>query len=73
MFTRRRLEIVTEDRCFLLGSCRDVISSTVNESQLSVDSSRNELIVSQSLAGKNVSTEAEDIVGIRHQVTTSED
>jgi hypothetical protein len=25
------------------------------------------------IAGKNVSTEAEDIVGIRHQATTGED
>jgi hypothetical protein len=29
--------------------------------------------VRQSPAGKNVSTEAEDIVGIRHQATTGED
>jgi hypothetical protein len=29
--------------------------------------------VRQSAAGKNVSMEAEDIVGIRHQATTSED
>jgi hypothetical protein len=27
----------------------------------------------ESPAGKNVSTEAEDIVGIRHQATTGED
>jgi hypothetical protein len=27
----------------------------------------------QSPAGKNVSTETEDIVGIRHQATTGED
>jgi hypothetical protein len=33
----------------------------------------NELVVRQSTAGKNVSSEAEDIVGIRHQGTTSED
>jgi hypothetical protein len=33
----------------------------------------NELVVRQSLNGKNVSTEAEDIVVIRHQVTTGED
>jgi hypothetical protein len=40
---------------------------------LRVDSSSNELVVRQSPAGKNMSTEAEDIVGIRHQVTTGED
>jgi hypothetical protein len=32
-----------------------------------------ELAVGQSPAGKNVSAEAEYIVGIRHQATTSED
>jgi hypothetical protein len=29
--------------------------------------------VRQSLASKNLSTEAEDIVGVRHQATTGED
>jgi hypothetical protein len=33
----------------------------------------NELLVRQSPAGKNVSTEAEGIVGICHQATTGED
>jgi hypothetical protein len=33
----------------------------------------NELIVIQSPAGNNVKTEAEAIVGIRHQETTGED
>jgi hypothetical protein len=33
----------------------------------------NELAVGKSPAGKNVSTEAEDIVGIRHQAATGED
>jgi hypothetical protein len=33
----------------------------------------NELVVVQSPAVKNVSTEAEDIVEIRHQATTGED
>jgi hypothetical protein len=33
----------------------------------------NELLVGQSSAVKNVSTEAEDIVGILHQATTGED
>jgi hypothetical protein len=32
-----------------------------------------EWVVGQSAAGKNVSTEAEDIVGILHQATTGED
>jgi hypothetical protein len=31
------------------------------------------LVVGQSPAGKNVSTEAEEIFGIRHQATTGED
>jgi hypothetical protein len=33
----------------------------------------NELVVGQSAAGKNMSTEAEDIVEIRHQATAGED
>jgi hypothetical protein len=37
------------------------------------DSWSNELVMEQSPAGKNVSREAEDIVGIRHQAMTSED
>jgi hypothetical protein len=37
------------------------------------DSWGNALVVTQSPANKNVSTEAEDIVEIRHQKTTSED
>jgi hypothetical protein len=32
----------------------------------------NDLVVTQSSAGKNVSMEAEDIVEIRHQATTDE-
>jgi hypothetical protein len=32
----------------------------------------NELVVGQSPADKNLSTEAEDIVGIRHKATTGE-
>jgi hypothetical protein len=38
-----------------------------------VDSWSNELVVELSPAGKNVSTEAEDIGGIRHQATADED
>jgi hypothetical protein len=38
-----------------------------------VDSWSNELVVRQLPAGKNVSTEAEDIVTIRHQATIGED
>jgi hypothetical protein len=45
----------------------------VRVSQSRVDSSSNELVVRQSPADKNVSTEAEDIVEIRHQATTGED
>jgi hypothetical protein len=37
------------------------------------DSWSNELVVRQSPDGTKVSTEAEDIVDIRHQATTSED
>jgi hypothetical protein len=37
------------------------------------DSWSNELFVRQSPIDKNVSTETEDIVGIRHQTTTGED
>jgi hypothetical protein len=37
------------------------------------DSWSNELVVRQSPAGTNVSTEAEDIVETRHQTTISED
>jgi hypothetical protein len=33
----------------------------------------NDLVLGQSLAGKNVRTEAEDFVAIRHQATTDED
>jgi hypothetical protein len=33
----------------------------------------NELVVGQSPSGKNVRTEAEEIVGILHQATTGED
>jgi hypothetical protein len=37
------------------------------------DSWNNELVVGQSTVGKNVSTETEDIVRIRHQATTGDD
>jgi hypothetical protein len=37
------------------------------------DSWNNELVVGQSTVGKNVSTEAENIVEIPHQATTGED
>jgi hypothetical protein len=37
------------------------------------DNWSNELVVGQSPAGKNVSTEAEDIVRISHLATTGED
>jgi hypothetical protein len=37
------------------------------------DSWSNELVVGQSPVGKNMSMVSEDIVGIQHQMTTSED
>jgi hypothetical protein len=40
---------------------------------LKQDNWSNELLVGQSPAGKYASTEAENIVGIRHQATTGED
>jgi hypothetical protein len=73
MFARQQLETATEERCFLCSWSRDVISRTVSESQLRVDSWSNELVARQSPAGKNVSTEAESNVGIRHRATTGED
>jgi hypothetical protein len=36
----------------------------------STASKLNEIVVGQSPSGKNLSTEARDIVGIRHQATT---
>jgi hypothetical protein len=33
----------------------------------------NELVVEESPAGKNITTEAEDIIGISYQATNSED
>jgi hypothetical protein len=39
----------------------------------SFDSWSSKLVVTQSPAGKNVSMEAEDAVGIRHQATTGKD
>jgi hypothetical protein len=40
---------------------------------LRIDSWSNELVVRETPAGKNVNTEAEDMVRIRHQATTGED
>jgi hypothetical protein len=37
------------------------------------DNWSNAVVVGQSTVGENVSTEAENIVGIRHQATTDED
>jgi hypothetical protein len=58
------MDTATEEFCFLCGPCRNVTRRTVGA---------NELAVGQLPAGKNVSTEAEDIVGIRRQATTGED
>jgi hypothetical protein len=44
-----------------------------SESVTWVDIWSNELVVRQSPADKKVSTEVEDIVGMRHQATTGED
>jgi hypothetical protein len=66
MFKRKQLERVTQEQCFYAVRARDVINRTVNAVEW------NELVVGQSQAGKNVSTEAEDVVGIRHQATTGE-
>jgi hypothetical protein len=65
------LERATERRYFLCSPCRFVISRTV--SQLKVNSWSDELDVRQSPVGKNVSTEAENIVRINHQGTTDAD
>jgi hypothetical protein len=74
MFIRQQLETATENRCFQCGVCRNVIRRTVSESRLTVDSRQFEQLLGlrQSPAG-NVSTEAEDIVTIRHYVATGED
>jgi hypothetical protein len=42
-------------------------------SQLRIDNWSNELVVIQSPDGENVSTETENIVGIRQQTSTGED
>jgi hypothetical protein len=73
MFGRKQLQTATKEQCFLCGPYRDVIRRTVSESQLRADSWSIELVVRQSPAGKNGSTEAEDIIGIHHQATTGED
>jgi hypothetical protein len=44
----------------------------VTVSKIRVDSWGNQLVVKQSPAGKNVSTEAKDIDRISHQATTGE-
>jgi hypothetical protein len=58
---------------FSLHLCRDVMNRTVRVSQLRVASWSNELVVRQSQVSKNVNTQAEDITGVRHHATTSED
>jgi hypothetical protein len=58
------MDTATEEQCFLCVPLRDVIKQ---------DTWSNEFVMRQSPAGNNVSTEAEDIVGIRHQATTGED
>jgi hypothetical protein len=48
------------------------MAASLGVSQLRVDGWSTELAVGQLPAGKNVSTEVEDIVGIRHQAATGE-
>jgi hypothetical protein len=67
------LSFLTEERYILCCPCRDITGGTVSERQLKVNSWSNELVVRQSTAGNKVSTESEDIVGIRHQPMTGED
>jgi hypothetical protein len=63
-----------EEQCFLRGKFWEGISRIISESWVSwVYSLSNEIIVRQLPSGKKLSTEAEDIVGIRHQATTHED
>jgi hypothetical protein len=58
------VELELRKGVFLGGPCRDVISRTFGAMKL---------VLRQSPTGKNVSTETEDIVEIRHQATTGED
>jgi hypothetical protein len=60
---------VTEEQCFLRGPCRNFISRAVE----AITQTQTQLVLIQSPADKNVRTEAEDIVGIRHQATAGED
>jgi hypothetical protein len=64
MFAWQQLERVTEEWYFLCSPCQYVISRTVGTMSC---------VARQSPAGKNASTEAEDIVGIRHQAMNGED
>jgi hypothetical protein len=58
------MDTATEERCFLCGPRRGVLSRTVRAMSE---------FVRQTPAGKNMSTEAEDIIGIREQTTTGEE
>jgi hypothetical protein len=49
------------------------MAASLGVSELRVDSWSKQLVVEQLQAGKNVSMEAEDIAGIRHQATSGED
>jgi hypothetical protein len=46
------------------------MAASLGVSFYTVESWRKEVTVGQSSVGKNVSTEADDILGIRHQATT---
>lgn len=70
MFARQKLT-VTEERCFLFDSYRDVISRTVVQSR-ELELVR-ELVVRQLPAGRNVSMVMEEIIWILYQATTGEE
>jgi hypothetical protein len=58
-------------RVQLLGAQDELIGGKLPKSTLTL--TLDELVFRQSPAGKNVSMEAEDILGIRHQATTGEE
>jgi hypothetical protein len=61
------------DRQRPANSNRGTVLSVRSVPRCNHDNCSNELVVGQSPAGKNVSTEVENIIGIRYQTTTGED
>jgi hypothetical protein len=55
------------------GHSRELVFSVLPVRCYIEDNWKNELVVRQSTVGKNVSTEAGNIVEVRHQATTGED